>query len=120
MTSTQVFSLETYEIFKTTFFAKHFQWLLLTVLGFQPVTSLKNRLRQSRFSVNFAQFLRLSFDRMPTDDCLLCLSVNFEKFFRIPLLYVTSEKLLISCTSCRISTSRYSKKLFHRCFSSIL
>ena len=27
---------------------------------------------------------------------------------------------LISCTSCRISTTRYSKKLFHKCFSSIL
>ena len=27
---------------------------------------------------------------------------------------------LISCTSCRISATRYSKKLFHKCFSSIL
>ena len=39
------------------------------------------------------------------DDCFLCLSVNFEKF---------------SCTSCRISTTRYGKKLFHKRFSSIL
>ena len=28
------------------------------------------------------------------------------------------EKLLISCTSCSISTSRCSGELFHRCFSS--
>ena len=50
----------------------------------------------------------------------LCLSVNFEKFFRTPLLKSTSTKLLTSCTSCKIATSGYSKKLFHSCFSSIL
>ena len=50
----------------------------------------------------------------------LCLSVNFEKFFRTPLLKSTSTKLLSSCTSCKIATSGYSKKLFHSCFSSIL
>ena len=66
------------------------------------------------------QILRTSFYRTPPDDCFLCLSVNFEKFFRTPILWSTSGKLLISCTSCRISTCRYSKKLFHRCFSSIL
>ena len=26
----------------------------------------------------------------------------------------------ISCPSCRISTTKYSKKLLHKCFSSIL
>ena len=72
------------------------------------------------FSVNLAKFLSISFDRTSLDDCFLCLSVNFEKFFRTPILWSTSGKLLISCTSCRISTCRYSKKLFHRCFSSIL
>ena len=85
--------------------------LLLTVSGFQSGTLLKKRIRQRCFSVNLVKFSRTSFDRMP---------VNFEKFVRTPLLYSTSGKLLISCTSCRISTCRYSKKLFHRCFSSIL
>ena len=38
-----------------------------------------------RVSVNFAKFLRRSFDRTPPDDCFLCLPVSFEKFFRTPL-----------------------------------
>ena len=42
-------------------FREHFQWLLLTVSGFQPVTILKKRLRQRCFSVNFTKFLRTSF-----------------------------------------------------------
>ena len=42
----------------------------------------------------------------------MCLSENFENTSFI--------EHLISCTSCRISTTRYSKKLFHKCFSSIL
>ena len=37
------------------------------------------------FSVNFAKFLSISFDRTSLDDCFLCLSVNFEKFFRTPV-----------------------------------
>ena len=102
------------------YFTDHLQWLLLTVSGFQPATLSKKRFRQRCFSVNFAKFLRTSFDRTPPDDCFSSLSVNFQKFFGTPLLYSTSVKLLISWTSCRISTSRYSEKLFHRCFSSIL
>ena len=42
------------------------------------------RFRQRSFSVNFANFLTTSFDRTPPDDCFLCLSVNFMKFFRRP------------------------------------
>ena len=101
-------------------FTYYLQRLLLPVSGFQPATLLKRRLRQKCFSMNFAKLLRTSFDRTPPDDCFLCLSENFEKFFRTPLLQSTSRKLLISCTSCRISTTRYSKKLFHNCFSIIL
>ena len=69
---------------RTPLLTEHLRWLLLTVLGFQLVTLLKKlkRLRQKCFSVNFAKFLRTSFDRTPLDDCFLCLSVNFEKFFR--------------------------------------
>ena len=101
-------------------FTEHLQWLLLTVSGFQPATLLKKRLRQRCFSVNFAKFFRISFDRTPPDDCFLSLSVNFERFFITPLLKSTSGKLVISCTICRISFTRQSKKLFHRCFSSTL
>ena len=42
-----------------------------------------------------------------------CVYLNFEKFFRSPLLQSTSGKLLISFTSCPISTFTYSKKWFN-------
>ena len=77
---------------KIPFLTKHLHWLLLTVSRFQPAALLKKRLGQK------------------------CLFVNFEKFFRSPLLYTTSGKLLISFTSCRISTTTYSKQVFHMCF----
>ena len=105
---------------RTPYFTEHLQWLLLTILGFQPAALLKKWLRETCFSVNFANFLKTSFDRTPPDDCFPYLSVSFEKFFRTLLLQSTSGKLFISCTSCRISTTRYCKKLFHRWFSSIL
>ena len=69
---------------KTCFFTEHLQWLLLTVSGFQPATLLRKRRRERYLSINFAKFLGTSLDS--PDDCFLCLSVNFEKFFRLPLL----------------------------------
>ena len=36
-----------------------------------------------------------SFDRTPPDDCFLCLSMNFERFFRTLLLYSITGKLLL-------------------------
>ena len=93
-----------------------------------PANLLKMKLWLRCFPVKFAKFFRtpffiehfrwllLSFDRIPSNDCFLCLAVNFEKLFKTPLLQNTSRELLISCTNCRISTTRYSKKLFHRCF----
>ena len=92
---------------RTPFLADYLLWLLL-----QPATLLKKRFPQKCFFCEFGGTL--------LDDCFLSLSVNFEKFFRTSLLQSTSEKLLISCTSCSISTSRYSEELFHRCYSSIV
>ena len=105
---------------RTHCFRDHLQRLLLTVSGLQPATLLRKIFRQRCVSVNFTKFLRTSFDRALPYDCFLRFSVNFEKFFRTPLLYSTNEKLLTSCRSCRISTTRNSRKLFHKCFSSIL
>ena len=45
--------------------------------------------------MDFAKFLRTSFDRTPLDDCFLCLSENFEKFFRTPLLQRTAGEIII-------------------------
>ena len=58
--------------------------LLQTGSGFEPATLLKMRLRQSFLSVTFAKFLRTSLDRTSPNDCFLCLTANFEKFFRSP------------------------------------
>ena len=112
--------MERAKFLRTRYFTENLQWLLLTVSGFQLATEFKKRFRQRCFSVNFANFLKASFDRTPPDDCFLSLSLNFEKFFRISVLQSTSEKLLISSTSCNISTRRYCEKLFHKCYSSIL
>ena len=100
---------------KSTFFTQ-LQRLLLTVSGLQPAALLKKRLGQRCLSVSFAKFLITSFVRTPPDDCFLCLSVNFEKFFRSPLLQSTSGKLLILFTSCKISTATYSQQVFLMCF----
>ena len=81
-------------LFKNTFFPDHLQWLLLTVPGFQPAALLKNRLGEKCLSTNFVNFLRTSFVRTPPDDSFLCLSVNFEKIFRSPLLQSTSGNCL--------------------------
>ena len=69
----------------------------------------------------FCEFCKIfknifSFDKIPPDDCFLSLSENFEKFFKTLLSQSTSRKLLFPCAGCRISTTRYSKKFFHRYF----
>ena len=104
---------------RTPYFTEYLQWLFLTISGFQPATLLKKKFPQRCFSMKFAKFLRTSFDRTPPDDCFISLSVNFKKFFRTSLLQITFGKVLIFCLSCRILISRYSEKLFHRCFPSI-
>ena len=96
---------------RKTCFTDYLQRLLLPVQGFLPAALLKRRIRQRCFPVNFTGFLRTSFDWTHPDDCSLCLSENFEKFFRKPLL---QSNLF------QVSTTRYSKELFHKCFSRIL
>ena len=101
---------------RTPLFTEHLQRLLLTVSGFQPATLLKKGLQQRRFSVNFAKFIGTSFDWTPLGDCFLCLSVNLEKFLISPFLQSASGKLLVSCTSYRIWTTRHNKKSFTSAF----
>ena len=74
---------------RTPYFTEHLQWLLSIVSGFQPATLLKKRFRQKCFSVNFAKFLRTSFDRTPPHDCFFYLwilkSFSEHLFYRAPL-----------------------------------
>ena len=102
-------------------FTEHLQWLFLKVSGFQPATLLKKRLRKRCFSVNFAKFLRTSFLltehlRMTASCVYLWVLRSFSEHF----FYRARRETAILCTSCRTLTTRYSKKQFHRCFSSIL
>ena len=99
------------ELFKNTLFYRTFPVAAFDSFSF-PACNYIKWFQQRLFSVNFAKFLRTSFDRTPPDDCFLCLSKNLEKFFRSPLLY----KLLVACTSCRISTTTYNKKCFTSAF----
>ena len=102
-------------------FTENLQWLLLTVSGLQSATFLKKWLRKRCFPVSFAKFLRTFFlftEHLRMTASCVCLWV-LKRFFRTLLLYSTSGKLLISCTSCRISTTRYSKRLFQRCFNAV-
>ena len=77
------------KILRTPCFTDCLQQLLLLVEGFQPATLLKMRLQQRCFLCEFYKILSTSFDRPPPGDCSLCLSENFEKFFRTPLLQST-------------------------------
>ena len=73
---------------------EHLQWLLLKVSGLQSATLLKTILRKRSFSVSFCNIFKniFSFDRTPPDDCFLCLSVNFETFFRTLVFWVSFTK----------------------------
>ena len=112
------------DFLRTPFFTEHLQWLLLTVSVFQPAASLKKGLEQRHFSVNFAKifkntFLQNTFLQNTSGSLLLVFTCNFEKFFRSPILQSTSGKLLISCTSCKISNTRYNKKYFTSAFQAL-
>ena len=87
---------------------------------FPPSNFIKKEILAKMIFCEFCKISKKIFDRALPDDYFLSLSVNCEKFFRTSLLQSVSEKLLISCTSCSISTSRYSEKLFYRCCARVL
>ena len=102
-------------------FTEHLQWLLLKVSGFQPATLLRKRLRKRCLAVNFAKFLEHLFFWQNTYGWLLLVFIwEFWDIFQNTSFKEHLGETAILCTSCGISTTRYSKKLFRRCFSSIL
>ena len=100
---------------ETPFVTEHLQWLYLADSGFQPAILLKKKLGKWRLSVNFAKFLRISFDRTRPDDWFLCLSVNFEKFFRTPLCGAPMKNCYF-IYKLRIWTITYRKNYFPSAF----
>ena len=112
-TPAQAFSCEICEILKNTCFYRTSPVVASDSFSFQPATLWKKRLCQN--VCQLCSIFKTSIHRAPRDDYFLCLSVNYEKFFRMHLLQSTSAKLLIPCTSFRILTTRHSK-----CLSSVL
>ena len=94
----------------------YLQRLLLSVQGLQPLNLLKRRLRQRCFFCEFYKIFKNIFWQNTSGWLLLVFIWEFWEVFQ----NTSFIEHLISCTSCRISTTRYSKKLFHKCFSSIL
>ena len=52
---------------------------------FRACNFIEKETQAKMFFVNLAKLLITSFDRMPANDCFLCLSVNFERFFKATL-----------------------------------
>ena len=77
------FSSEICEIFKNTLCYRTFPTAASDSFKFPARNFTVKETPERCISVNFAKFLRTSFDRVPPNDCFLCLYVNFEKFFRI-------------------------------------
>ena len=75
--------------------------------AFRPSTLLE---RDSRTGV-FLRILRncweYFFDRMPPDECFLCVPLNFEKLFRTSFSLNTSGRLLVARICRGISASIY-------------
>ena len=80
------FSVKFANMLRTSCCTDLLQWLLLTVSGFQPVSLLKERLSQIRFSVNFEKLLTAYFDKTPRDDCS-CIYLWVLKSFSQQLVY---------------------------------
>ena len=60
------------QLLRKPFLTEHLYWLCVGDLGFQPETSVKERLLQRCFPVKFAKFLKTSFDRTPADVVFIC------------------------------------------------
>ena len=82
----QVFSCEICEILKSALLYRKSPVVAYNSFKFPACNFIKKRLWQRCFSMNFGKFLKISFDRTSPDDCFLCLSENFEKFPRSPIL----------------------------------
>ena len=109
------FSAKFAKFLKTPCF-RDLQRLLLPVQGFQPATLLKKRLRQRSFFCEFYKIFKNIFWQNTSGWLLLVFIWEFREVFQ----NTSFIEHLISSTSYRISTTRYSKKLFNKYFSSIL
>ena len=92
-TPTQLFTRKIFisEVFKNILFYRTFCFFLSPAAASAafrfPACNFNKKGDSNKdvFSVNFKKLLGTSFDRTPPDDCFLCLSKSFHRFFRTPL-----------------------------------
>ena len=86
--SNTVFSSEICEVFKNTLFCWPSPVAASDSFKFPACNFVKNESPAKMFFYKFCKISKntFSFDRTPPDDCFLCLSLNFEKFFRTLIL----------------------------------
>ena len=74
------------EVFKNTLFYRLSPAVASAAFRFPACNFVKKGdSNKDVFSVNLKKLVRTSFDRTPPDDCFLCLSKSFQRFFRTPL-----------------------------------
>ena len=87
-TPTQVIFCEICEIFKSTSLYRTSLVAASEDFRFPASNFIEKETPEKIFFSEFCKIFKniFSFDRTPPDDCFLCLSVNFETFFRTLLL----------------------------------
>ena len=109
----RLFPVKIAEILRSPCFTEHLQRLLLKVSGFQPTTLLKERPRKRCFLRILQNFWEHLFFWQNTSGWLLPVFIcGFWDFFKSTCFIEYLGETAILCTSCRISTTRYSKVLF--------
>ena len=105
-------------IFKNSFFAEHFQWLLLTVSGFQPTALSKKCLSAKMFICDFCKF----FNNIFWQNSLwwLLLICEFWEVFQITFFIEHLWEIDYFIYKLLNFNHHIHCKVFHKCFSSIL
>ena len=113
-------SCEKCEIFKSTLF----YWIppvaVFDSFRFPACNFIEKEIPAKMFFCEFCKIFKNIFWQNTSGWLLLVFICEFWDVFQNTSFIEHLGETAILCTSCRISTTRYSKKLFHRCFSSIL
>ena len=114
--NTDFFSSEICKIFKNTLFYRLFPTAASAGLRFPACNFVKKETPAKMFFCEFYKIFKNIFWQNTSGWLLLVFIWEFWEVFQ----NTSFIEHLISSTSCRISTTLYNKKLFHKFFSSIL
>ena len=104
-------------LFKSTFFTEHLHTAASDSIRFPACNSIKKKTQERCLIVHFPKFSKIFWQN--TSGWLLLICEIWEVFLITSFIEHLWETAY-SFTSCRISTTTYSKTLLHKCFSSIL